>query len=134
LTTSGQQIDYPRIEEEINLLYHSCTKARVNLVTPEDLKDGNTRESLSYEEVILPETDQIDLSDKELPNERTEEIYTLNRMRNGKKNTFSKWTKEQDEDLLGMFKNETSVEDIAKKLQRSKSAISFRIKKLNKNG
>ena len=88
------------------------------------INTSNTKKPLSKnKESFLVERDMSE-------HDRRELIYNLDRSKRKHKNTFTKWTAEQDQYLVNMHKN-NSISDIANELKRTKSAISSRLRKLS---
>ena len=131
LTGKEQTIDYVGLEKEINQLYEACSKARIKLCLPDEfLADTYIDSHVDYEPVELNSADHINLSGSESPSERQEMIYSLSRQKKAYKNTFSRWSSEEESDLQSLKSQSVSVDDIARKLNRTKSAITSRLRKL----
>lgn len=116
-----EEINFTKLNEEINLLYVAVTRAKSKLHIPESLMP-----------VDFPESPQINII-KDIPKEerKTEKAYTVNQVREKHKGAYQPWTPELDQELITMFSEGISGNDLAKHFGRTKGAIASRIKKLD---
>lgn len=125
---SNKAVDFFHLENEINVLYQSASRAISKLSFETESSKPEVKPSL--ESVKKAESKQ----DKELSeNVSSELLYSLNRSKRHYKNIFDKWTTEQDQFLVNMHQKENSIADIAHKLKRTKSAVTSRLRKLRKS-
>ncbi|MCU7616635.1 AAA family ATPase [Chryseobacterium sp. PBS4-4] len=115
-----EEINFTKLNEEINLLYVAVTRAKSKLHIPESLMP-----------VDFPESTQINII-KNIPKEekKSERSYTVDQVREKHKGAYQPWTPELDRELSEMFSEGISGNDLAKHFGRTKGAIASRIKKL----
>lgn len=128
----NQNIDFFVLEKEINLLYMASTCARkkvgiVSGISEESIDHSGTGKTKSVNK------NQIIIENEMSETDRREMIYNLDQSKKVHKNTFTKWTKQQDQDLVNMHDKQKNMDEIAKILSRTKAAVSSRLKKLKEN-
>ena len=80
--------------------------------------------------IDFPDSPQIQII-KDLPEEKkTEKSYTVDQVREKHKGAYQPWTQELDQELIDLFSEGISGNDLAKHFGRTKGAISSRLKKL----
>ena len=127
-----QSVNYVGLEKEINQLYEACSKARVKLCLPDEfLPDITTESKIEYEPVELGVVDHFNLTGAESALDRQEIIYSLDRQKRAHQNTFSRWSNEDEHSLKELQSQSASVDDMAKQLNRTKSAVTMRLRKIN---
>lgn len=114
-----EEINFTKLNEEINLLYVAVTRTKNKLHIPEELMPAD-----------FPESPQIQII-KDIPKDKkTEKAYTLDQVREKHKGAYQPWTPELDRELAEFFSEGISGNDLAKHFGRTKGAIASRIKKL----
>lgn len=129
--TKEGELNVAKLNEEINLLYVSITRAKNTIHIPEALMPSE-----------FPVSPHIHIL-KELPEELKMEAIHLGKLKEIKEKSWSvaeareknqgaykPWTTELDEELTQMFCNGINIKDMSKHFGRSRSAINSRIKKL----
>ncbi len=116
-----EEINFTKLNEEINLLYVAVTRAKSKLYIPESLMPLN-----------FPESSQIHVI-KDIPKEdkKAEKTYSVDLIREKHKGAYQPWTPDLDQELSEMFSEGISGSDLARHFGRTKSAISSRLKKLD---
>ncbi|MEL6557836.1 MAG: hypothetical protein AAFQ94_06595 [Bacteroidota bacterium] len=127
-THSNQTPDFFHLENEINMLYQSASRAIHKLDFETDSSESEVKPARKDDSAV--KSRQIDQISKETNNELA---YSLNRSKKHHKNIFNKWTTEQDQYLVNMHQKEKSIADIAHKLKRTKSAVTSRLRKLRES-
>jgi superfamily I DNA/RNA helicase len=125
-----EEIDYSKLNEEINLLYVAITRTRNSIYIPETLMP-----------VDFPHSKQIHvmrvLSEEEKPDKKI--IIQPTKAKLNKDNqkirikyhdAYKPWTQELDDELTVMYCEGVNVKDLARHFGRTKGAIRSRIKKL----
>ena len=115
-----QEVSFAKLNEEINLLYVAVTRTKNKLHIPESLMP-----------VGFYDAPQIQMI-KDVPKEekKTEKSYTGDQIREKHKGAYQPWTAELDQELMAMFSEGISGNDLANHFGRTKGAIASRIKKL----
>jgi len=115
-----QEVSFAKLNEEINLLYVAVTRTKNKLHIPESLMP-----------VGFYDAPQIQMI-KDVPKEekKTEKSYTVDQIREKHKGAYQPWTAELDQELMAMFSEGISGNDLANHFGRTKGAIASRIKKL----
>ncbi len=115
-----KNLNIARLSEEINLLYVAVTRTKNILNIPAELLPESKINAISaVPDVEKEETEPI--SDK---------AYTYEEVRKATTQAYMPWTTEEDEKLAMLYREHTTVKEIARLLQRGKGAIESRIKKL----
>jgi len=134
-----EDIDYSKLNEEINLLYVAITRARNSIYIPEMLMPVDFPKSKQIHVVrVVPEEEK---QYKKIANpptkskfntvkERTDNAYSVDEIRINHQDAYKPWTQELDDELTMMYCEGVNVKDLAKHFGRSKGAIHSRIKKL----
>lgn len=120
-----EDINFTKVNEEINLLYVAITRTRNQLNIPSDLLPEGF-EGSSRIQVLDPPEDEEDTGD----NPATEKAYTVEAVRKEHKAAYAPWTGELDEELTVMFCNKTPIKEMAAHFGRTRGAIMSRIKRL----
>ncbi|WP_294287873.1 UvrD-helicase domain-containing protein [uncultured Chryseobacterium sp.] len=128
------ELNIPKTNEEINLLYVAVTRAKSNLSIPETLlPDTFIQESPSIHVIKVKEEDDV-LPKKTFTGiktkDKTEKTYSVEKIRTTHKGAYKPWTQDEDDELAGMFSDGCPIKEIADHLGRTKGAIVARIKKL----
>lgn len=115
-----EEINETKLNEEINLLYVAVTRTKNKIHIPESLMP-----------IDFPDSTQIQII-KDLPEEKkTEKSYTVDQVREKHKGAYQPWTTELDQELIDLFYEGISGNDLAKHFGRTKGAISSRLKNWN---
>jgi ATP-dependent exoDNAse (exonuclease V) beta subunit len=134
-----EEIDFSKLNEEINLLYVAITRARNSIYIPEPLMPIDFPRSKHIHVMrVLSEEEKQDkkiktLPAKSKPNKYSEvvgEAYSVEEIRIKHHDAYSPWTQELDDELTVMFCEGVNVKDLARHFGRSKGAIRSRIMKL----
>ena len=128
------ELNIPKTNEEINLLYVAVTRAKNTLSIPETLlPDTFILESPAIHVVKVKEDDEV-LPKKTSAGTKTRNkpgnTFSLEQVRMAHKGAYKPWTQDEDEELAGMFSDGCPIKEIADRLGRTKGAIVARIKKL----
>ena len=116
------QLDFDRLEEEINLLYVAATR---------------TKNILHLPEVLIPESDfsaanknQIRILKSDKKSITFSKTHSLSKKSTPQNNKNKRWSYLEEKQLKAMVEEGISVKKIAAKMKRSPGAIYSRIKKL----
>lgn len=129
-------LNYAKLNEEINLLYVAITRARYTIHIPETLVPVNFPASKQIHVLRVDPEEKKDQA-KQKPaitvhthtNEK-ERAYIVENIRARHKGAYKPWTQELDEELTIMYCEGANIKDIAKHFGRTQGAIQSRIKKL----
>lgn len=128
------ELNIPKTNEEINLLYVAVTRAKNTLYIPETLlPDTFILESPAILVVKVKEDDEVlpkKTSAGTKTRNKTGNTFSLEQVRTTHKGAYKPWTQDEDEELAGMFSDGCPIKEIADHLGRTKGAIVARIKKL----
>jgi superfamily I DNA/RNA helicase len=129
------ELNLPKFNEEINLLYVAVTRAKNSLSIPETLlPDAFITESPSIHVVkVKEEEDHLPkktFSAATKNRNKTEKTYSPEQIRKTHKGAYKPWTQDEDDELAGMFSDGCPIKEIADHLGRTRGAIVARIKKL----
>ncbi len=136
-TKKPEDLDYAKLNEEINLLYVAITRTKNRLIIPEELlpKDFPVSKNI---EVIREQVDTDNPKARSIipkpsagkPNIEKEKAYSVAEIRTRHKAAFMPWTGDLDDELTVMFCEGVSVENLMAHFGRAKGGILSRIKKL----
>lgn len=128
------ELNIPKTNEEINLLYVAVTRAKNTLSIPETLlPDTFILESPAIHVIKVKEDDEVlpkKTSAGTKTRNKTGNTFSLEQVRTTHKGAYKPWTQDEDEELAGMFSDGCPIKEIADHLGRTKGAIVARIKKL----
>ena len=128
-TNSSCSVDFFQLEHEINLLYHTASRAMSKL----DFEADSSRTNVSSNDNSLVNKKKIKTRDEKTDRNSSDFVFNLERSKNHHKNIFNKWTAEQDQFLVNMHQKDKSISDIASTLKRTKSAVTSRLRKLTES-
>ncbi|OQX74562.1 MAG: DNA helicase [Bacteroidetes bacterium 4484_276] len=136
ITSQQEQIDAPKVNEEINLLYVAITRTRNSVHIPEAIMPKEFPRS-SQIHIMRGESEE-EKSEKETSKTRKqkkgspykEKSYAVSQVREKHKGTYKPWTSELDGELTVMYCEGINARDMAKHFGRTKGAIRSRIKRL----
>lgn len=130
-------LNYGKLNEEINLLYVAITRARSSVHIPETLLPDDFSPSKQIH--IIQNANEEDKEVASMPNlplgqttgvNNVEKAYSVDEVRTRHKDAYKPWTEELDDELTIMYCEGVNVKDLAKHFGRTKGAIRSRIKKL----
>ena len=126
-------LNYAKLNEEINLLYVAITRSKNSLHIPETLMpiDFPPSKQIHVMKVAKEEEKQVHqaITKKASPN-GVKKAYSVNELRTSHKDAYKPWTQELDDELTVMYCEGVNAKDLAKHFGRTKGAIRSRIKKL----
>jgi F-box protein 18 (helicase) len=134
----NKELNFSKLNEEINLLYVAITRTKNTIHIPETLVSPEfpscpqiyvmreviieeDAESTPEEEMIREINQRKDLSEK---------TYSLDAIREKHKEAYKPWTTALDEELSNMYLEGIHVKDLAKHFGRTRGAINSRLQKL----
>ncbi len=129
-------LNYGKLNEEINLLYVAITRTKNSIHIPETLMPVDFPASKRIhitrvaKEDEKPSTTQNKTIKENVELKGTEKSYSVEEVRTRYKDAYKPWTQELDDELTVMYYKGFNVKDIAKHFGRTKGAIRSRIKKL----
>jgi len=122
-----------RLNEEINLLYVACTRARNQIHLPASLLPEGFPPSPHIRIIDKSEVaEQLEIKQPRRTQEKHQKkkSYSVEELRTRHEQAFSHWTEEMDQDLTVMFCEGVKLRDLASRFGRTQRAIRMRIKKL----
>jgi len=136
-----EEINYSRLNEEINLLYVAITRTRNSLYIPQSIipvdfpvsSQIHIMKTFKDEDeipIIIPvqKVPKYQRGKKvKIPSERS---YTVDNVRQKYKDAYRPWTRELDDELTIMYCEGMNLPELAKHFGRTKGAIMARIEKL----
>jgi F-box protein, helicase, 18 len=133
--------DTAKLTEEINLLYVAVTRTRNDIYIPAALLPDNFPASPRIhiiKELSKAEKEQAEMADNQLitlqklkkKTGNTEKKFSVEAVRLQHKGAYNSWTTELDEALTVMFCKGAGINEMADYFERTKGAITARIKKL----
>lgn len=127
-------LNFGKLNEEINLLYVAITRAKSSLHIPKTLMpfDFPTSKQIHVMRVVeqTDEKTSIQLPKNKLNDNGKEKAYSMDEVRTRHKDAYKPWTEELNDELTVMYCEGVNVKDLAKHFGRTKGAIRSRIKKL----
>lgn len=130
-------LNFGKLNEEINLLYVAITRTKNSIHIPETLipVDFPASKQIHIMRVAKEEEKQHSTIQKQALQKITgepisEKAYSFDEVRTRHKDAYKPWTQELDDELTVMYCEGINVKDIAKHFGRTKGAIRSRIKKL----
>jgi F-box protein, helicase, 18 len=132
-------IDIAKLNEEINLLYVTVTRARSSVYIPDTLIPANfvPSEQIHIIKTAIENDKQVSLANEPKPivigklNQNiVPKAYSYEQVRAEHKEAYMPWTTEQDDELTVMFCEGVSIKAMAKNFGRTRGAIRSRINKL----
>lgn len=144
-TDDGMEINIPKLNEEVNLLYVAVTRTKNTLKIHQDLLPKAFEHSPEIQVIERKKPEKSNSqSDKIISKQpqRRVVIYDKDEYRNYKdisnpksttnkpKESYQPWTKEQDDLLKRLYQKGMSMSDLSLQFNRTKGAIWSRVKKL----
>lgn len=129
------ELNMPKFNEEINLLYVAVTRTKNSLFIPGTLlPDAFIPQSPSVHVVKVKNEDdglpKKGASASTKTRDKTEKTYSPEKIRTTPKGAYKPWTQDEDDELAGMFSDGCPIKEIADHLGRTRGTIVARIKKL----
>ena len=131
-------LDYTKLNEEINLLYVAITRTKNKLSIPALLIPTSFQITENSETIHLLEVepefgDQAEIVTKEITNSKVPppKSYSVEEFRTRHKDAYKPWTDEFDIQLSEMFIEGMSIKNLSTHFGRTNGAIRSRISKLN---
>jgi superfamily I DNA/RNA helicase len=127
-------LNFGKLNEEINLLYVAITRAKSSVHIPETLMPVEVPSSRQIHMMRVAKEDEEPLPTPTAIDKRevhgTEKAYSLDEVRTRHKDAYKPWTQQLDDELTLMYCEGVNVKDLARHFGRTKGAIRSRIKKL----
>ncbi|MCL4509615.1 MAG: UvrD-helicase domain-containing protein [Bacteroidetes bacterium] len=133
------ELDIPKLNEEINLLYVAVTRTRNNILIPEALLPRGISHSSRIRIVKAEEADRKENAERNFKSAilraankeaRKGRVYSVGEVRAKHQDAYEPWTENLDDELTVMYSEGVSIKVLAKHFRRTKGAIRSRIKKL----
>jgi len=127
-------LNFGKLNEEINLLYVAITRTKGSVYIPETLMpvDLSTSKQIHVMRVAEHNNEKttIPFQKNKFGNNGKPKSYSVKEVRTRHNAAYKPWTEELDDELTVMYCEEVNIKDMAKHFGRSKGAIRSRIKKL----
>ncbi len=138
---NGEEINYTKLNEEINLLYVAVTRSKNRLRIPESLMPIDFPEHSQIEvlEVKEEEDEAFHMAFEEMSRGSVKEAKEAKKQEKGTgfkeirtkhKDAYQPWTTELDNKLIELFCNGINIKEMALYFGRTKGAIASRLRKL----
>lgn len=133
---SNKNLNFAKLNEEINLLYVAITRTKSRIHIPETLMPDNLPPSKQIHIMKVDTEDEKqfqsfqNVAAKDTGYNLQPKAYSVEVFRSRYKDAYKPWTQELDDELTIMFCEGVNVKDMAKHFGRTKGAIRSRIKKL----
>jgi superfamily I DNA/RNA helicase len=141
-----EELNKPKLNEEINLLYVAVTRTKNSLNIPETLMPKEfPRSSRIFVMKVESEEEKEEnyvLNTPKLPYKKDErknipgksvnkeDAYSVSKMRKKHRDAYKPWTEELDDELTVMYCKGVNVQSLAEHFGRTQGAIISRINKL----
>lgn len=140
-TEEGFEINIPKLNEEVNLLYVAVTRTKSTLKIHQDLLPKTFEKTPEILVIEKKKTEKRSVSETNKKPVRSVIIYdnedsiygdVFAPKANDKKpkEAYQSWTQEQDDLLRRLYQKGMSMTDLSKQFNRTKGAIWSRVKKL----
>lgn len=128
-------LNFRKLNEEINLLYVAITRTKSSVHIPESLMPNNfpTSKQIHIMRVAKEEKQTLAINSTAKEKAGTNSIdkaYSVDEVRTRHKDAYKPWTQDLDDELTVMYCEGINTRDLAKHFGRTKGAIRSRIKKL----
>jgi F-box protein, helicase, 18 len=138
---NGEEINYTKLNEEINLFYVAVTRSKNRLRIPESLMPIDFPEHSQIEvlEVKEEEDEAFHMAFEEMSRGSVKEAKAAKKPEKGTgfkeirtkhKDAYQPWTTELDNKLIELFCNGINIKEMALYFGRTKGAIASRLRKL----
>ncbi len=145
----NEELNKPKLYEEINLLYVAITRAKNIIYIPETLmppafpvskhinlikvvsEEDKKKAKLNASKPIIDHPSAIYNPKARKSNLEAEKIYSGEKVRSAYKDAYQPWTDELDKELTNLYCKDVDVQEMAKHFGRTKGSILARIKKLD---
>ncbi|MEI6899960.1 MAG: UvrD-helicase domain-containing protein, partial [Bacteroidota bacterium] len=147
INEKDDDLNFSKLNEEINLLYVAITRTRNRIHIPESLVPNNFPPSPNI--LILRENPETEKRQSKVSDTRTssysrntsyqgtekttiskEKAFSVEDIRQKHKDAYKPWTQELDDELTVMYCEGVNTRDMMKHFGRTRGAINARIKKL----
>lgn len=136
-----KELNLPKLNEEINLLYVAVTRTRNSIHIPETLMPNEFPPSSQIhiirvmteeekEEQAKAITKQQSPTKENLIKSENGKAYSVDSIREKHKDAYRPWTDDLDKELTVMFCEGVNIRDMMKHFGRTRGAITSRIRKL----
>lgn len=136
-----KELNLPKLNEEINLLYVAVTRTRNSIHIPETLMPSEFPSSSQIhvirvmteeekEEQAKAAIKQKPVTPKKIAKPENGKAYSVDAIREELKDAYRPWTDELDKELTVMFCEGVNIRDMMKHFGRTRGAITSRIRKL----
>jgi ATP-dependent exoDNAse (exonuclease V) beta subunit len=144
-TDDGMEINIPKLNEEVNLLYVAVTRTKNTLKIHQDLLPKAFEHSPEIQVIERKKPEKSNSQSGKIISKQPQRrvvIYDKDEYRNYKdipnpksttnkpKEAYQPWTKEQDDLLKRLYQKGMSMSDLSLQFNRTKGAIWSRVKKL----
>ncbi len=134
----NKELNFNKLNEEINLLYVAITRTKNTIHIPETLvpvEFPSCPQIYVMREEVIEENNEGEIEEHvtqaiEQRQTMKEKAYSLESIREKHKEAYKPWTIELDEELSNMYLEGIHVKDLAKHFGRTKGAINYRLLKL----
>ena len=125
-------LNFGKLNEEINLLYVAITRTKSSVHIPETLMPNNFPASKQIHVMRVSQEDEGKIPTAKDKSEvsSTEKAYSVDEVRTRHKDAYKPWTQDLDDELTVMYCEGVNTKDLAKHFGRTKGAIRSRVKKL----
>jgi len=135
--TTKEELDFDKLNEEINLLYVAVTRARNRLYIPAALLPAELEESdqiritgVGNEVKKQPSPSRKARVKKKFNKGILENNVSVEKIRRKHKAAYKPWTRELDDELTKMYREGVRVQALSSHFGRTRGAIRSRIQKL----
>ncbi len=131
-----EDLNFGKLNEEINLLYVVITRSKSSVHIPEGLMPNNfpASKQIHIMRVVKEEEKQTStigtIAKEKAGANGIDKAYSVDKVRTRHKDAYKPWTQELDDELTVMYYEGINTKDLAKHFGRTKGAIRSRIKKL----
>jgi len=133
-----EELDFDKLNEEINLLYVAVTRAKNRLFIPEALMPAKLKESeqIRITGVGNEVEKQASTIRRSSLKKKIEKVgvgvnsFSVEKIRKKHKAAYKPWTEELDDELAEKFRQGIAVKELSKHFGRTRGAILSRIKRL----
>ena len=133
----AEDLNIAKLNEEVNLLYVATTRTKHSLYIPFELmpKDFPVSPQIYVVKALSKEEKQKAKYESQRSNQPEKQVkektYKVEEVREKHKDAYKPWTDELDNELRTMFLDGTNLKELATHFDRTRSAITSRLVKLN---
>jgi F-box protein, helicase, 18 len=132
-----EDLDFDKLNEEINLLYVAVTRAKNSLYIPETLMPADLQASGQIRIMGVGKEVEKQASTNRRPRvkEKIDKVgivnsFSVEKIRKKHRAAYKPWTRELDDELTEKYREGIHVKELSKHFGRTRGAILSRIKKL----